>query len=41
MITTTYNIEGRQIRQYLGLVTGEAIMSVNIFRYFIAVSQTL
>ena len=37
MITTTTNtIEGKQIREYLGLVTGEAIMGVNVFRDFIA-----
>ena len=37
MITTTTNtIEGRQIRQYLGLVTGEAIMGANVFRDFLA-----
>ena len=37
MITTTTNtIEGRQIQQYLGLVTGEAIMGANVFRDFIA-----
>ena len=37
MITTTTNtIEGRQIREYLGLVTGEAIMGANVFRDFMA-----
>ncbi len=37
MITTTTNtIEGRDIGQYLGLVTGEAIMGANIFRDFMA-----
>ena len=37
MITTTTNtIEGRQIRQYLGLVTGEAIMGANVFSDFLA-----
>ncbi len=34
--TTTNTIEGRQIGQYLGLVTGEAIMGANIFRDFLA-----
>ena len=34
--TTTHNIEGRQISQYLGLVTGEAIMGANVFRDFLA-----
>ena len=37
MITTTTNtIEGRPIREYLGLVTGEAIMGANVFRDFMA-----
>ena len=37
MITTTTNtIEGRQIREYLGLVTGEAIMGANVIRDFMA-----
>ena len=37
MITTTTNtIEGRQVRQYLGLVTGEAIMGANVIRDFMA-----
>jgi uncharacterized protein YbjQ (UPF0145 family) len=30
--TTTPNLEGRQITQYLGIVTGEAIVGANIFR---------
>ena len=34
--TTTHTIEGRQIREYLGLVTGEAIMGANVFRDFMA-----
>jgi uncharacterized protein YbjQ (UPF0145 family) len=32
IITTTPNIEGRKIREYLGVVTGEAIMGANLFR---------
>lgn len=37
MITTTTNsIEGRRIREYIGLVTGEAIMGANVFRDFMA-----
>ena len=37
MITTTTNtIEGRRIYQYLGLVTGEAIMGANVLRDFMA-----
>ena len=30
--TTTPSIEGRSIRQYLGIVTGESIIGANIFR---------
>lgn len=32
IITTTPGVEGRQIRQYLGLVTGEAILGANLFK---------
>ena len=34
--TTTHTIEGKHIRQYIGLVTGEAIMGANMFRDFMA-----
>ena len=34
--TTTPNIEGKEITDYLGIVTGEAIMGANIFRDFLA-----
>jgi len=34
--TTTSSIEGRQISQYLGLVSGEAVMGANIFRDLLA-----
>ena len=34
--TTTHTVDGRQIRQYLGLVTGEAIMGANVIRDFMA-----
>lgn len=30
--TTTATIEGRSISQYLGLVSGEAVMGANMFR---------
>ncbi|MBM3837892.1 MAG: heavy metal-binding domain-containing protein [Verrucomicrobia bacterium] len=30
--TTTPNIEGRPVAQYLGIVTGEAIIGANMFR---------
>jgi len=32
IVTTTPTIEGRPIRQYLGIVTGEVIVGANIFR---------
>lgn len=32
IITTTPNIEGRPIRTYHGIVTGEAIMGANVVR---------
>ncbi|MDP3800124.1 MAG: heavy metal-binding domain-containing protein [bacterium] len=31
-LSTTPNIEGKKITQYLGVVTGEAIMGANIFK---------
>ena len=31
-ITTTPGIEGKRIREYRGIVTGEAILGANIFR---------
>ena len=32
IITTTQNIEGKQITSYLGVITGEAILGANLFR---------
>ena len=32
LITTTPTIEGKRIRDYRGIVTGEAILGANIFR---------
>ena len=32
LVVTTPNVEGRVISQYLGLVSGEAILGANIFR---------
>lgn len=32
IMTTTTAVEGRPVRQYLGIVTGEAILGANIFR---------
>ncbi len=36
ILTTTPIIEGNTIREYLGIVTGEAIVGANIFRDFFA-----
>jgi uncharacterized protein YbjQ (UPF0145 family) len=36
IVTTTPTIEGRPIRNYHGIVTGEAIMGANIVRDFFA-----
>ena len=36
ILTTTQNIEGKAIRNYHGIVTGEAIVGANIFRDFFA-----
>lgn len=35
-ITTTDSIAGRQVRAYLGIVTGEAVMGTNFVRDFFA-----
>ncbi|MDP3871604.1 MAG: heavy metal-binding domain-containing protein [Pseudomonadota bacterium] len=32
LMTTTQTLEGRPIRQYYGVVTGEAIVGANIFK---------
>lgn len=32
LISTTSVLEGRSVTQYLGLVTGEAILGANVFR---------
>ncbi len=32
ILTTTPNVEGRRIHQYLGIVAGEAIMGANVVR---------
>ncbi|GAB2696348.1 heavy metal-binding domain-containing protein [Paenibacillus thermoaerophilus] len=36
LITTTATIEGHPIREYVGVVTGEAIMGANVVRDFFA-----
>ena len=32
LVTTTNSVEGKKINQYLGLVSGEAILGANIFK---------
>ena len=32
IITTTPSVEGRPIRDYMGIVTGEAILGANLFK---------
>jgi len=32
IVTSTDNVEGRRVVQYLGMVAGEAILGVNMFR---------
>jgi uncharacterized protein YbjQ (UPF0145 family) len=36
LVTTTTIVEGRKVREYRGLVMGEAILGANIFRDFFA-----
>src|SRR6476660_3312531 len=36
IITTTPTVEGKHIREYRGIVTGEAILGANIFTDFFA-----
>lgn len=36
IMTTTPSIEGKKIKDYKGIVTGETIMGANIFRDFVA-----
>jgi uncharacterized protein YbjQ (UPF0145 family) len=36
IITTTDQVEGSRVIDYLGVVTGEAIIGVNVFRDFFA-----
>ncbi|MFT2090675.1 heavy metal-binding domain-containing protein [Paraglaciecola sp. 2405UD69-4] len=32
IVTTTPNLEGKKIEQYLGIVVGEAVMGANLFK---------
>ncbi len=36
LITTTTSVEGRRVKEYRGLVMGEAILGANVFRDFFA-----
>lgn len=36
LVLTTHSVEGKNITQYLGLVSGEAIMGANLFKDFFA-----
>lgn len=36
ILTTTPSVDGRRIRQYCGVVTGEAILGANVFKDFFA-----
>ncbi len=36
LITTTNTIEGHKVREYRGVVAGEAILGANVFRDFFA-----
>jgi len=36
LVTTTTSVEGRRVREYRGLVMGEAILGANVFRDFFA-----
>lgn len=36
LVSTTSNLEGRKIKSYIGIVSGEAILGANIFKDFFA-----
>lgn len=36
LVTTTNHLEGRKVKKYLGIVTGETILGANIVRDFMA-----
>jgi uncharacterized protein YbjQ (UPF0145 family) len=36
IVTTTHSVDGRRVREYRGLVMGEAILGANVFRDFFA-----
>lgn len=36
LMSTTNKLEGREVKKYLGIVTGEAILGANVFKDFFA-----
>jgi uncharacterized protein YbjQ (UPF0145 family) len=36
LLTTTNHIEGKPVKQYIGIVTGEVILGANLFKDFFA-----
>ncbi|QDX95250.1 YbjQ family protein [Brevibacterium sp. JNUCC-42] len=36
LVTTTHTVQGRDVEQYIDIVTGEAIMAANVVRDFMA-----
>jgi uncharacterized protein YbjQ (UPF0145 family) len=32
IVTTTHLVEGKQVKDYLGVVSGEAVIGANVFR---------
>lgn len=36
IITTTHTVEGRPVKEYRGIVVGEAIIGANVFKDFMA-----
>jgi uncharacterized protein YbjQ (UPF0145 family) len=36
LVTTTHTLDGKKVVEYMGLVSGEAIMGANIFKDFFA-----
>ncbi len=36
ILSTTSQLEGKPIKDYRGIVTGEAILGANVFKYFFA-----
>lgn len=41
LMTTTQIVEGRPVRQYFGVVTGEAIIGANIFKDLLAAVRNI